>query len=149
MLNFNRVLNRPTMINRFLTSSLIKTLRRLLPWCSILFILESTAQIARPPAATEDTIEAIVISAMPASGVIDLLAKLSGKTILRAQAVPEIKLSLNLNQVTQKVDAIRAIESLLFLNGIATVPMGEQFIKVLPIANIKKAMHNQSFRIPL
>ena len=142
MLNFNRVLNRPTMINRFLASSLIKTLRRLLPWCSILFILESTAQIARPPAAAEDTIEAIVISAMPASGVIDLLAKLSGKTILRAQAVPEIKLSLNLNQVTQKVDAIRAIESLLFLNGIATVPMGEQFIKVLPIANIKS--HAQS-----
>jgi general secretion pathway protein D len=130
------------MINRFLASSLIKTLRRLLPWCSILFILESTAQIARPPAAAEDTIEAIVISAMPASGVIDLLAKLSGKTILRAQAVPEIKLSLNLNQVTQKVDAIRAIESLLFLNGIATVPMGEQFIKVLPIANIKS--HAQS-----
>ena len=142
MLNFNRVLNRPTMINRILASSLIKTLRRLLPWCSILFILESTAQIARPPAGEEDTIEAIVISAMPASGVIDLLAKLSGKTILRAQAVPEIKLSLNLNQVTQKVDAIRAIESLLFLNGIATVPMGEQFIKVLPIANVKS--HAQS-----
>lgn len=141
MLNFNRVLNRPTMINRFLATSLIKTLRRLLPWCSILFILESTAQVARP-ASEEDTIEAIVISAMPASGVIDLLAKLSGKTILRAQAVPEIKLSLNLNQVTQKVDAIRAIESLLFLNGIATVPMGEQFIKVLPIANIKS--HAQS-----
>ena len=142
MLNFNRVLNRPTMINRFLASSFNKTLRRLLPWCSILFILESTAQVARPPAAAEETIEAIVISAMPASGVIDLLAKLSGKTILRAQAVPEIKLSLNLNQVTKKADAIRAIESLLFLNGIATVPMGEQFIKVLPIANVKS--HAQS-----
>jgi general secretion pathway protein D len=131
------------MINRFLASSLITILRRLLPWCSILFILESTAQVSRPPAAAEkETIEAIVISAMPASGVIDLLAELSGKTILRAQAVPEIKLSLNLNQLTKKADAIRAIESLLFLNGIATIPMGEQFTKVLPIASVKS--HAQS-----
>ena len=130
------------MIIRSLARSLLITLRRLLPSCSIFLMLDLTAQVAKPPAAEEETIEAIVISAMPASGVIDLLAKLSGKTILRAQAVPEIKLSLNLNQVTQKADAIRAIESLLFLNGIATVPMGEQFIKVLPIASVKS--HAQS-----
>jgi hypothetical protein len=47
-------------------------------------MLDLTAQVPSPSAAEEETIEAIVISAMPASGVIDLLAKLSGKTILRA-----------------------------------------------------------------
>lgn len=137
MHNLQHVLNQLSMTIRPIASFFLKILWRQLLWCLAFATLQLTAQVARPSTTAEETIEAIVIAAMPASGVIDLLAKLSGKTILRAQAVPEIKLSLNLNQVTRKADAIRAIESLLFLNGIATVPMGEQFIKVLPIASLK------------
>lgn len=78
-----------------------------------------------------------VFSNMPSSGVIDKLADLSNRMVLRAQNTPEVKLSFDSKRSMTRSEAIRAMESLLFMNGIAIVPLDEQFIKVLPIGNLQ------------
>ncbi|MFT4900943.1 MAG: general secretion pathway protein D [Lentimonas sp.] len=92
---------------------------------------------AEPATALDDSIGTLVFSNMPSSGVIEKLADLSGKMVLRSQSVPEVRLSFDSKEPISRSEAIRAIESLLFMNGVAVVPMGDNFIKILGAANLQ------------
>lgn len=69
--------------------------------------------------------------------VLDLLEQLTEKTILRQQDLPKIKINLNSNGPITKTDAILAVESLLSMNGVAVVDMGEPFLKAVPAAGVQ------------
>ena len=62
--------------------------------------------------------------------VLALIERWTGKTVLRPQALPNATITVNFNSSTTRSEAIRAIETLLNLNGVALTPMGDRFIKV-------------------
>lgn len=74
---------------------------------------------------------------IPIDQLLDVLERWTGKTVLRPQQLPTAMVSLNLRNEVTKAEAIRAIETLLNLNGIAIEPLDEGFLKVTPLAAVK------------
>jgi general secretion pathway protein D len=70
--------------------------------------------------------------------ILELLERWSGKALLRPQQLPTATLSLTLKEEVTKVQGLRAIETLLSLNGIAVTSLDENFLKVMP-ANTAKS----------
>jgi general secretion pathway protein D len=91
------------------------------------------------PAAGDATamVDSIRLSDNPLSTVLDLLEQLTGRSVIRPQQLPTPTFTFNSHGAISKRDAIIAIESLLSLNNIAVAPMGEKFIKVVVITNVR------------
>lgn len=84
----------------------------------------------------EVMVDAIVLVDENGPQVLALLEKLTGKSILRSQALPAVKINFNSQGKLSKSDAILALESLLGLNGIAITPLGDLFLKAEPSAGV-------------
>ncbi len=69
--------------------------------------------------------------------ILELLERWTGKSLLRPPALPTTTVSLNLNEAVTKEQAIRAIETLLNLNGVALTPLDDHFLKVTTLAAAK------------
>lgn len=111
--------------------------------CSLLAFaaVAGRAQTAETPAAeiqTGDRIGPLKLRDVGLDQVLEVLERWTGKTLLRPQALPAATVSLNLREEVTKEQAIRAIETLLNLNGVALTPLDEQFIKVTAL-NAAKA----------
>ncbi len=63
--------------------------------------------------------------------VLDVYAKLVGRTLLRA-GLPAATIVLQTQTPLTKSEAIQALQAVLALNGIAVVNIGDKFVKVLP-----------------
>ncbi|MCM2276350.1 MAG: type II secretory pathway, component PulD, partial [Candidatus Didemnitutus sp.] len=70
--------------------------------------------------------------------VLALIERWTGKTLLRPQALPSATITVNLRDSVTKEEAIRALETLLNLNGVALTPLGDKFIKVTAL-NVAKS----------
>jgi general secretion pathway protein D len=93
---------------------------------------------AIPPAGDgEAMVDNIKLSDNPLTTVLDMLEQLTGRSVIRPQQLPTPTFTFNSHGAITKRDAIIAIESLLSLNNIAVAPLGEKFIKVVVITNIK------------
>ncbi|MBX3736837.1 MAG: type II secretory pathway, component PulD [Candidatus Didemnitutus sp.] len=62
--------------------------------------------------------------------VLVLLERLTGKTVLRPQALPAATITVRIKESYTREETVRALETLLALNGVALTPMDEHFIKV-------------------
>lgn len=82
-------------------------------------------------------IDSIKLSDSTLATVLDLLEQLTGRSVVRPQQLPTPMFTFNSHGPITKRDAIIAIESLLSLNNIAVAPLGEKFIKVVVITNIR------------
>ncbi|MFT3869146.1 MAG: secretin N-terminal domain-containing protein [Nibricoccus sp.] len=74
---------------------------------------------------------------MPLELVMPLIEQWTGRVVLRPQALPQSNISLVAKQPMTKAEAMRALETLLNLNGIALVRMGDKFIKVVALQNAR------------
>lgn len=72
----------------------------------------------------------------PLEQAVELYREWTGR-ILIVQGDLSPKITLKGRQITQD-EAKQAIETVLAMNGIALVPMGEKFLKVVPIANARQ-----------
>jgi general secretion pathway protein D len=72
----------------------------------------------------------------PLEQAVELYREWTGRTIIK-QADLSAKITLKGRQLTQN-EAKQAIETVLSMNGIALVPMGDKFLKVVPIANARQ-----------
>lgn len=86
----------------------------------------------------EDMIDSLVLRDAPLDLVIDRLEVWTGRIILRPQALPTAMITLNINSPVTRAEAVRAIESVLALNNIGVVPMGEKYLKIIELANRTK-----------
>ena len=79
------------------------------------------------------------------SQVLDVYAKLVGRTLLRA-GLPAASIVLKTETPLTKSEAIQALQAVLSLNGISVVNIGDKFVKVLPIdqANTAGAEFNDA-----
>jgi len=74
---------------------------------------------------------------VPIDQILELLERWTGKSILRPQTLPTAAVSLNLKDEVTKPQAIRAIETLLSLNGVGVTTLDENFLKITPLNAIK------------
>ncbi len=70
--------------------------------------------------------------------VLGMIERFTGKTVLRPQALPAATITVNLKESVTREEAVRALETLLNLNGVALTPMGDRFIKVTAL-NVAKS----------
>ena len=70
--------------------------------------------------------------------VLALIERWTGKTVLRPQALPAATITINLKDSVTKDEAIRALETVLSLNGVALTPLGDKFMKVTAL-NLAKS----------
>ena len=69
--------------------------------------------------------------------VLYLLEQLTGRSVIRPQALPSPTFTFNSLAPLTRQEAILAIESLLSINGIGVAPLGDKFVKVVPISTIR------------
>jgi len=72
----------------------------------------------------------------PLEMIVDFYNEWTGRTLI-IQADLSQKITLKFSKLT-KDEAMQAIETVLSMNGVALVPMGEKFLKVVPIANARQ-----------
>ena len=93
--------------------------------------------VAKPP---EEMIPAGIINfqGVDVSQVLDVYAKLVGRTLLRA-GLPAAQIVLKTETPLTKTEAIQALQAVLALNGISVVNIGDKFVKVLPVDQANSA----------
>jgi general secretion pathway protein D len=91
------------------------------------------APVAAPAPADDEMLTGIHLTDATIDHVLMLLESWTGKTILRPQQLPTPTFALNINRTIPKSEAILALETLLNLNGIAVVPSGDKFLKVIDL----------------
>lgn len=68
---------------------------------------------------------------------LEVLSELSGRAILRPQALPTPKITFDSAGPIKAGELRLALESLLSLNGIGVSPLGDRFLKVVPLGEIR------------
>ena len=93
-----------------------------------------------PAAPPEEMIPAgnINFQGVDVGQVLDVYAKLVGRTLLRA-GLPSAQIVLRTETPLTKTEAVQALQAVLALNGIAVVNVGEKFVKVLPVDQANSA----------
>ena len=71
---------------------------------------------------------------VPLDQFLDVYAKLVNRTILRAPNLPAAKITLTTVTDLTQSEAIQAFESVLAMNGISVVNVGDKFVKAVPVA---------------
>lgn len=91
-----------------------------------------------PAASRGESVGPIVLRDESIDQVLALLERLTGRTLLRPQALPTATVTLNLRETVTRDEAIRALETSLNLNGVALTPLGDRFLKVTAL-NVAKS----------
>lgn len=95
-----------------------------------------TAQTATSPN-MDEVIDGLSFNGTPLENVLASLAELTGRAILRPQALPTPEIVFDPGGPMTRGDLILAIETVLSLNGIGLSPLGDRFLKVVPLASIR------------
>src|SRR6201999_1300801 len=74
----------------------------------------------------------------PLEQVLEYYSDLVNRTLLRPATLPTASITLNTKNDLSRVELIEALDSVLGLNGIAMVPVGDKFLKVVPVAQVNQ-----------
>jgi general secretion pathway protein D len=96
----------------------------------------TAALLAAFPAAAQEQLISLSFEDAPLEQAVELYREWTGRTVIK-QADLSAKITLKGRQLT-KDEAKQAIETVLSMQGVALVPMGEKFLKVVPIANARQ-----------
>lgn len=66
--------------------------------------------------------------------VLQQYTELVGRTVLRPATLPNVNIVFKNQTPLTRKELVQALDALLALNGIALIPVGEKFIKVVPVA---------------
>jgi general secretion pathway protein D len=73
----------------------------------------------------------------PLDAALGLIEILTGRTVLRPQTLQQVPFSLVIKQPVTPAEALLAIETTLAMNNIAIAPLGERFVKVVPLGSAR------------
>lgn len=85
----------------------------------------------------EEMIERLVLRGNKLESVLALLAQLTGRSIIRPQQLPVPEITFDSQGPLTREEMILALESLLSINGIGVTPVGEKFMNVVPVGNVR------------
>lgn len=74
----------------------------------------------------------INLQVAPIEQVLSVYAELTGRTVLRPTALPAASVTLKNQQELSREEAIQALESVLALNGITMIDVGDKFVSAVP-----------------
>lgn len=94
------------------------------------------ALLLAAPMAHAEALVNLSFADAPLEMLVDFYNEWTGRTLI-IQADLSQKITLKSGKLTQD-EAMQAIESVLAMNGVALVPMGDKFLKVVPIANARQ-----------
>lgn len=114
-------------------------LRPLLAVLALLLALGPLSALRAQPAAPagDAVVGPLVLRDESIEQVLALLERWTGKTMLRPQALPAATITVTLRDTVTRDEAIRALETLLNLNGVALTPLGDRFLKVTAVGNAR------------
>ena len=101
-------------------------------WIMIL----TAALLAVLPVSAQEQLISLSFEDAPLEQAVELYREWTGRTVIK-QADLSARITLKGRQLT-KDEAKQAIETVLSMQGIALVPMGDKFLKVVPIANARQ-----------
>ena len=136
MARINRALNifQTTML--FQTRLIVpKTIVRKISW---LFLAIALGALSLAPVHGQNnaSVAPLILRGDSVDSVLALLEKLSGRAVIRPQGLPSPLFNFTSQRPMNVEERIVAIESLLALNGIAVVPQGDLFLKVVPSSGV-------------
>lgn len=97
---------------------------------SVKFVAGTAAE-TKSAAGTPRLIERLLIVDAPAPQVFDLLERLTGKSVIRSQTLPVLRINFDSRGPIDADKAVIALESLLALNGVSVIPEGNDFLKAV------------------
>ncbi|OQC67270.1 MAG: Type II secretion system protein D precursor [Verrucomicrobia bacterium ADurb.Bin006] len=74
----------------------------------------------------------INLQVAPIEQVLSVYAELTGRTVLRPTTLPATSVTLKNQQELSREEAIQALESVLALNGITMIDVGDKFVSAVP-----------------
>lgn len=111
---------------------------------AFILVLLTTTIVVRPAEqpqasapALDERVGPIKLHDVPIDQILELLERWTGKSLLRPQTLPAGNVSLNLKQEVTKDQGIRALETILSLNGVGVSDLDKDFLKVTPLAATK------------
>lgn len=96
-----------------------------------------SAEPPRPNATATELVGPVQLRDVTLDQVLEMFERWSGRTLLKPQALPAVIVNLNLDKAISKAEAMRAMETVLQLNGIGLTPLGDTFLKVTPLNLVK------------
>jgi general secretion pathway protein D len=118
-------------------------LPRLLPLLGLILLPVLVRAAAPVPAAATDApplpteVQKLTLRDAPVQMVLDLLEQWTGRIVLRPQSLQAAVVAINIPHTVPREEAIRAVISVLELNGIGVVFMEDKYIKVLNLASVR------------
>jgi len=100
------------------------------------WIMILTAALLTLPVSAQEQLISLSFEDAPLEQAVELYREWTGRTVIK-QADLSAKITLKGRQLT-KDEAKQAIETVLSMQGVALIPMGEKFLKVVPIANARQ-----------
>lgn len=73
----------------------------------------------------------------PIQVVLEEYASLTGRTLIMSPSVPAVLVSLKSEEKLTETEYLVALESILAMNQIVLIPMGDKFLKVVPAAELR------------
>lgn len=98
---------------------------------AVKFVADTPTASASGTSETPKLIERLLIVDAPAQQVFDLLERLTGKSVIRSQSLPVLRINFDSRGTIATDKAIIALESLLALNGVSIIPEGDDFLKAV------------------
>ncbi|ACB74906.1 secretin N-terminal domain-containing protein [Opitutus terrae] len=92
---------------------------------------------AAGPAAAEEMVGPIKLPDADIDTVLGLLEIYTGRSILRPQQLPTATYRVVIDRKVTKSEAIMALETALSLNQIGVAPLGDKFLKVVALSQVK------------
>ena len=84
----------------------------------------------------DDPLERLRLRDQDTNMILDMIQVITGRYILRPQNLPAVKINFDSREVLTKRETLRALESLLAMNGIGISRIDEKFFKAVPATGI-------------
>ena len=113
-----------------------------LGWAGLMLVAglcPGNAQIVKPLSVLRGQEEQLLEmrwSDAPLDVVLDHYAELTGRTLIGSPGVPPVLVTLRSQEKLNETEFLQAIESILAMNAIALIPLGDKFLRVVPIAEV-------------
>ncbi len=85
----------------------------------------------------DELFESMKVPDLTIESALQLIEQWTGRTVIRPAALPTTQMSFSFSRPMMKSEAFLALESILSMNQIGLSPMGDRFIKVVPLPNVR------------
>ncbi len=104
---------------------------------SVPLAAQSESRLLAIRALNNDPVGPFNMPDVPLDGMLDLVEMFTGRTVLRPAALPAGNYHFVRRTPLPKSEALLAIETLLNLNQVGLAPLGDTFIKVVPLGSLR------------